>query len=286
MGTRAIAFTSFAGGTGKSTIAEALAVELARNHVKTLLCSFNSPPAAVAHFGLRFAPNSTEWFNRPTPEGFQAALQKAKGLQDLDILLAPEDPDALARFGNKPPSDPASIQQLIFAAYSFNYGVVLLDLPPFADAMWAIQPVLSANMAVLVARPTVHDQFASIRAYKLFTEQLAQQHRVPLESIFAVMNFETPDDNLSARDFQEGIAKIVGRCPPILATFPYIARLPAAQNQGDSPMLAGGCEKFAGVARSLMGKLVGGTVGTNTAAASTGQEKTGLFGKLLSITVK
>ena len=259
VGTRTIAFTSFAGGTGKSTIAETVAVELARNHVKTLLCSFNSPPAAVGHMGLKFAPSSVEWFNRPTPEGFQAALQKMKGLEDLDVLLAPEDPDALFRAAASPPEAPASIQQLVFSAYSFNYGAILLDLPPFADSMWAVQAILAANMAVLVGRCTVHDQFAAIRAYKLFTEQLAAKHRIPLDAIFAVLNLDTPDDNMSERDFQAGIAQQIGRFPPILATFPYVSKLPAVQNRGDSPALAAECDSFARAARSLASKLVGGT---------------------------
>ncbi len=284
MGTRTIAFTSFAGGTGKSTIAETIAVELARNHVRTLLCSFNSPPAAVGHLGLRFNPNAVEWFNRPTPDGFQASLQKVKGLDDLDVLLAPEDPEALMRAASRSPEDAASIQQLVFAAYSFNYGAILLDLPPFADSMWAVQPILSSNMAVLVSRPTVHDQFAAIRAFKLFTEQMAAKHRVPLESIFAVLNFDSPDDNLSARDFQAGAAGITGRFPPILAAFPYVSKLPSVQNRGDSPALAPECDAFARAARDLAAKLVGGTP---LLAGGNGHGEKGLLGKFgINIKVK
>lgn len=285
VGTRTIAFTSFAGGTGKSTIAEALAVELARNHVKTLLCSFNSPPAILGHFKLVVAPNATEWLNRPTPQGFQASLQKVIGLDDLDVLLSPDDPETLMRAAARAPGDPASIQQLVFAAYSFNYGAVLLDLPPFADSMWAVQPILAANMAVIVARPTIHDQFAAIRAYRLFTATLAAQHRVPLESIFAVLNFVSPESNMSAQDFQGGIINQTGgRFPPIMASFPYTCKIPAVQNMFDSPMLASGCDEFARAARSLATKLVGGTP---LSSGNGHGEKQGLFGKLgISIKLK
>lgn len=284
MGTRTIAFTGHAGGTGLSTVAESTAIVLARNHIKTALFALNSPPAAVGHLGVRFYPNVMDWFNRPTPEGFQNAVQKLPGLDDLDILVAPDDPEALEMVAARPPAAPDSIQQLIFAAYSFNYGAIVLDLPPFADSMWAIQPILAANMAVLVCRPTVHDQFAAIRAYKLFTERLAAQHRIPLDAIFAVLNMVGPESNMSEQDFQGGIARLIGRFPPILATFPYVAKLPAVQNRGESPIFAAGCEPFAKAAQSLAGKLVGGTPlsGSTNGIADNG----GLLGALKNIRIK
>ncbi len=258
VGTRVIAFTSFNGGTGKSSIAEALGVELARNHVRTLLCSFNSPPAAAGHFNLRLQPNASEWLNRANTEGFQASIQRVKGLDDLDILMAPNDHHTLNQMAaSRSPEDPASIRSLVFSAYSFNYGAILLDLPPFADSMWALQALLAANVAVIVCRPTRHDQLGAIRAYKLMTEQLAQQIRIPPEAIFAVMNFASPKDTLSERDFQAAIVDTIGNFPPILATFPYTPELPGAQNFGNSPVFEASCEAFARAARSLAGKLIG-----------------------------
>ena len=283
VGTRTIAFTSFAGGTGKSTIAETLAVELARQHIKTLLCSFNSPPAAVGHMGLRFSPNATEWLNRPTVEGFAAAVQRPRSLEDLEVLLAPDDPHVLAAAPGREIEKPNSIQNLVFAAYSFNYGAILLDLPPFADSMWAVQALLAANVAVLVCRPTLHDQFAALRAYRLLTEQLAAQLRVPQDAMFAVLNFATPDDNLNERDFQGGIMQMSGRFPPILATFPYVSKLPAVQNRGDTPAFAPECEDFARAARSLAAKLIGGAPAR---AGANGRQSAGLLERTLGIRVK
>jgi hypothetical protein len=226
--------------------------------------------------GLKFMPNAMEWFNRPTPEGFQAALQKPKGLDALDVLIAPEDPEALATVAARPADHPASIRNLVLASYSFNYGAVLLDLPPFADSMWAVQGLLAANMALLICRPTVHDQFAAVRAYKLFTERLAAQHRVPLESIFAVINMKSPDDNMSERDFAAGVASAVGSFPPIMATFPYASKLPSVQNRGESPALAPETDAFAKVARSLASKLIGGSVMASQGA--NGHNEKSLFG--------
>ncbi len=283
VGTRTIAFTSFAGGTGKSTIAEALAVELAREHIKTLLCSFNSPPAAAGHLGLKFSPNATEWLNRPTVEGFLASLQHVRGFDDLDVLLAPNDPHILALANARAMKEPGSIQNLVLAAYSFNYGAILLDLPPFADSMWAMQALLAANVAVLVCRPTLHDQYAAIRAYRLLTEELGVQARLPPDAIFAVLNFTTPDDSLSAKDFQAAIIQFTGPFPPLLAAFPFIAKLPAVQNRLDLPAIAPECDEFGRAVRSLKGKLVGGALGRNSRKP---ESDTGLLGKVLGITFR
>ena len=88
-GTKRIAVLSQAGGAGASTIAENLGYELAtRLSVKALLFSLGMPPAASAHFKLRYVPNLTEFFERPGKPALQAAIQRVEG---LDILLAPED---------------------------------------------------------------------------------------------------------------------------------------------------------------------------------------------------
>jgi MinD-like ATPase involved in chromosome partitioning or flagellar assembly len=285
VGTRTIAFTSFAGGTGKSTIAEAMAVDLARQHIKTLLCSFNSPAAAVGHLGqgLHFSPNATEWLNRPTVDGFQSSLQRVQGLDDLDVLLAPDDAHMLAQANGRKAEAPNSIRNLVFAAYSFNYGAILLDLPPFADSMWALQGLLAANVALLVSRPTLHDQFAALHAYRLLGEQLATEVRIPPDAVFAVLNFTSPEDTINARTFQRNITQVIGRFPPILESFPYIARLPRLQSQGDSPVLAAGCEAFAQAARSLSAKLV--TRPAHLDSPATDRKGT-LLGRLLGVTVR
>lgn len=286
VGTRTIAFTSFAGGTGKSTIAEAMAVDLARQHIKTLLCSFNFPAAAVGHMGqnLHFSPNATEWLNRPTVDGFLASLQHPRGLDDLDVLLAPDDPHILAAANGRKADEASSIRNLIFAAYSFNYGAILLDLPPFADSMWALHGLLAANVALLVCRPTLHDQFAAIHAYRLLSEQLAAQVRIPADATFAVLNFTSSEDSINVRSFQGDIAKVVGRFPPILEAFPYIPSLPRLQSQGDTPVLAAGCEAFAQSTRSLASKLVTRPAHLEPNGKN-GREST-LIGKLLGVTVR
>ncbi len=257
IGTRIVAFVSFAGGTGKSSIAEAMAVVLASNHVRTLLCSFNSPPAAAGHLGLSVMTHAAEWFNRPTVDGFQAALQRPKGLDDLEVLLAPNDNTTSLQAAARRPDEPGSIKNLVLSAYSFNYGAILLDLPPFADPGWTLMPLMAANMAVIVCRPTRHDQLAAIRAYEMLTRELVETIRIPPEAVYAVMNFVSPRDNMSERDFQSAIVGYIGQFPPIMASFPHTPDLPGVQNFGRSPVFDDSCNEFARSARSLTGKLIG-----------------------------
>jgi cellulose biosynthesis protein BcsQ len=263
IGTRIVAFTSFTGGVGKSTIAEAMAVELARQHIKTLLFSFNSPAAAAGHFDLKFAPSANNWFNRPTPDGFSASLQHINGFPDLDVVVAPNDPGSLAQAAQRAASEENSIRNLIYAAFSFNYGAILIDLPPFADTMWAVQPLLMANVAVIVARPTMHAALSTARAFRFMTKELATGLRVPREAMFVALNFLSPKDNMGPSDFFAATNRALGDdgpCPPLMATFPYVPELPAAQNHRDSPMLAKGCDEFAKPARSLTVKIIGGSL--------------------------
>ena len=260
IGTRVIAALSGPGGTGRSTITETLAFLYAMDNIHTLLVSLNSPPAVVGHLGLKFHPDATEWFNRPNPDGFRAALQQPKGLENLDVLVAPEDPEALATAAQRPVDDPTSIRNLILAAHSRNYGVVLLDLPAFVESTWATQAVLAANMVLLICRPNVHDQFAAVRTYQLLTTRLAKHHCLPPESLFAVINMKSPEDNMSVRDFAEGVRGFADGFPPVLAAFPYVAKLPAVQNRGQALALAPETEAFTQVARSLASKLIGGTL--------------------------
>jgi cellulose biosynthesis protein BcsQ len=292
VGTRIVAFISFAGGTGKSSIAEAMAVVLASNHVRTLLCSFNSPPAASPHLGLNLMPNATEWFNRPTVEGFQASLQHPKGLDDLDVLLAPNNNVTNTEAAARRPDDTGSIKNLVLSAYSFNYGAILLDLPPFADPGWTLRPLMAANMAVIVCRPTLHDQMAAVRAYEMLTLELRDEIRIPSSAVYAAINFVSPNDNMSERDFQSQVAEQLSKTdksvqfPPIMAGFPYTPALPGVQNFGRSPVFDDSCSEFARSARSLTAKLVGGGLGASGESSGNGREKKSGLLSYLGINLK
>jgi cellulose biosynthesis protein BcsQ len=230
VGTRVVAFLSATGGTGRSTIAESLAYELSvRMNVRTLLMSFDLPPAAAPHLRLRYAPNAMEYFARPG-DGFAAALQNREG---LDILLAPEnslDYQKAAEFSTGHKSDPASIYSLAMAAWTRNYAAVLLDLPS-GEHPWSLQGITAANTAVIVARCTLADMTATRHTLILLLERLIGEHRIPREAIYLVLNQVNERSPISARGFHDELVAGYGWAPPVAAVIPYLPAIGQAQDE-------------------------------------------------------
>ena len=153
VGTRVVAFVSAQGGVGKSTLAEGLGFELAaRRNINSLLFSFDLPPLAPMRLDARYQPNVQEFYTHPGPTGFREALQTTK--DDLDVVVAPSESYAYANIGTIAPEDQRSIRSLVITSYAFNYGAILLDLPS-GESAWTMQPLLVANLVLIVARPTL-----------------------------------------------------------------------------------------------------------------------------------
>jgi len=230
LGTRVIAFISATGGTGRSTIAENLAYELAvRRNVRSLLMSFDMPPSAAPHLRMRYVPNASEYFTRPG-DGFGSALQNREG---LDILLAPEnsvDYQKAADYsaGNK--SEPDSIYSLVMASWTRNYASVVLDLPA-GEQTWSLQGIAAANTAVIVSRCTLADMAATRHTLILLLERLIGEHRIPREAIYMVLNQVTDRSPISARGFHEELVSGYGWAPPVAAVIPYNPTISQAQDE-------------------------------------------------------
>ena len=228
-GTRVVAFLSATGGTGRSTIAEGLAYELKfRRNTRTLLMSFDLPPAAAAHFRLRYVPNAMECFARPG-DGFAAAIQSR---EDLDVILAPENSveyQRAAEFSTADKSDPASIYSLVMSSWTRNYAAVLLDLPA-GEQPWGLQGLMAANTAVIVSRCTLADMTATRHSIVLLLERLVGEHRIPREAIFLVLNQVSEHSPISARGFHDELANGYGWAPPVAAVIPYLPAISHAQD--------------------------------------------------------
>lgn len=259
MGTKVLVPIAFEGGVGRSSLVEAMAVQLARSGVKTLLASFNSPPAAVLRFGLNFNLTAATWFQRPTPEGFQAMVQHPKGLENLDIILAPNTDRELNDCARNGPENPVSIRSMLMAAHAFNYGVILVDPPPYADSQWTIQSVLAANSTMIVVRLTAQSQASVIRSMQLFTERLKAQLQMPRENMSIVVNHRSSADNMNERQFQEGVAEYLPDhfCPPLMGVLPHEPALPGLQNEQRNPMIDSGAEAYAKAVKGVLSKVVG-----------------------------
>ena len=229
-GTRVVAFVSATGGTGRSTIAEALAYELSvRLNVRSLLMSFDLPPAVAPHFKLRYVPNAMEFFARPG-DGFAASLQNREG---LDVLLAPEnsiDYQKAAEYSADHKSEPQSIYSLVMASWTRNYGAVLLDLPA-GEQPWSLQGLTAANTAVIVARSTIADMTATRHTLILLLERLVGEHRIPRELIYLVLNQVSEKGMLTPSSFHSELAAGYGWAPPVAAVIPYLPAIPQVQDE-------------------------------------------------------
>jgi Flp pilus assembly CpaE family ATPase len=235
-GTRVVAFVSGSGGSGRSTLAESVAYQLAvRLNVRTLLASFDLPPSAVMHLNLRYAPHAGEYFTRPG-DGFQAAIQSR---ESLEVLVAPESSLDYARAGDPasaPQSASPSIHSLVMACWTRNYAAVLLDLPS-GEGSWTLQPLLAANTALIVTRTTLEDLAATRHMLVLLLERMRGEHRIPQESIFLVLNQVNDNSSITPRGFYEELAQSYGWAPPVLAVLPFDAGIPRAQDAQKPPVL-------------------------------------------------
>lgn len=234
-GTRVVAFLAGSGGSGRSTIAESVAYQLAvRMNVRTLLASFDLPAAAAMHLNLRYTPHAGEFFARPA-DGFPAALQHCEG---LDVLLAPENSLEYARAVEAAPAaggTSGAIHSLVMASWTREYAAVLLDLPG-GEGKWTLEPVAAANTAILVTRITLADLAATRHLLVLLLEKLRGEHRIPRESMYLVLNQVSDSASLTPRGFYEELTQSYGWAPPVLAVLPYDSSIPRAQDSQKSPL--------------------------------------------------
>jgi Flp pilus assembly CpaE family ATPase len=250
-GTKRIAVLSQAGGAGASTIAENLGYELAtRLSVKALLFSFGLPPAAAAHFKLRYLPNLTEFFERPGKPALQAAIQRIEG---LDILLAPEDSVeyATAAQNSADVRAPNSIYSSLLAAEDGSYGALIMDLPA-DESEWLIHSLLFANVALLVYRPIMADLFVARHTLNM----LNRLGKLPRESTYLVLNQASETSSLTPRAFQQELSQALGWAPPIIAVIDADPNVLSAQEQRVPAVLRS--EKLSKGLRQIIGALFPG----------------------------
>jgi cellulose biosynthesis protein BcsQ len=228
VGTRVIAFISAQGGVGKSTLAEGFGFELAaRRNINSLLFSFDLPPTAVLRLDIRYQPSAQEFFAQPGPLGFKESIQTTK--DGLDVVIAPCESYTYANVATAGPEDARSIRSLVITSYAFNYGAILLDLPS-GEGAWTMQPLLAANLVLIVSRPTLDGIRATAHTARLLTENLQSNHRVPKENIFVVLNQRTKNSTFTASSFHQKGANEYGWFPPVLTTIDFDPVIPQAQD--------------------------------------------------------
>ena len=273
-GTRVVAFLSGTGGAGRSTLAENIAYELAVNmKVRSLLMSFDLPAAAAMHLNLHYNPDAGEYFARPG-DGFASCIHNK---EELEVIMAPENSVEYARAAESSAagkSEANSLYSLVMASWMRNYAAVLLDLPQ-GEGIWTLHPLLAANTAVIVARPTLADLAATKHLLVLLTDRMRNEHRIPQESIFLVLNQVSDYSRMTANGFYQGLAQSYGWAPPVLAVIPFDREVPNTQD--DRKPVVGRVDSFSKGVRTVINGLFPGVSGN----ANLGPQRKGLLGGLL-----
>jgi MinD-like ATPase involved in chromosome partitioning or flagellar assembly len=217
---RVVAFWSGpAGGTGRTTLALALAMLASERKTPALLLAL-SEPAVSAYLRLPRNPNVLAFFESGNLTG---ALQKVTWEGGaLSVLLGPARPqDGVA--------DREPVGRLIEAAREAG-GLAVLDLPTLTPggSVWALEPLTRASDVVLVANPTSAGVAATVEA--LVTLRAVSPARLHL-----VLNHRARG-GLSAAAFTESVINLWGSCPPLGAEIPFLSDLGKAMEGGETPL--------------------------------------------------
>ena len=254
-GLRVITVWSRSGGTGKSTLACALALDAAQRGIKTLLVGLSVPDISIPTFlNLKTTPNLSGWLASPTfEEGIQHSIQK---IGSLDVLVGLQDGVrendlALA------PEEPASINQLVINATYGGYSVVILDTPVSGTYINAIS---ASNTMLLVAQPMLDQAIICAEAYRMAFKRLRDMHRIGVGNAFVVLNRVRPG-LLSSDEWHEAAdaytrAMGVGHFPPVADVIPETHEVALAANAGRSVLTVG--KEFSAPIHRLGDMLYGG----------------------------
>jgi Flp pilus assembly CpaE family ATPase len=147
---------------------------------------------------------------------------------------------------------PNSIYAALLAADDGSHASMVMDLPS-AESPWMLHPLAFANIALIVARPTVADLFAvrhTLNALSILGSKL------PRESIYLVLNQRMDSSAFTPRQFQEELVSANDWAPRMAAAIEYDPHVQAAQDQRVPAVIRS--EKLARGARQIIGNLFPG----------------------------
>jgi arsenite/tail-anchored protein-transporting ATPase len=279
-GLRIITAWSRSGGTGKTTIAGALAQAVARKQLKSLLIGLGSPDVLPLVMGLQSEPNITNWIANPSDDGLRASIQT---LGDLHVIAG--FPDIVSEsHGDRPAEQKGSLSELVTSAAYSGYASIVLDTP---SAGIAPRVISAANTWLMVARPTIADAWASVEAFRMVTQRSTGQHRIVPGNIFVILNQRT-NGMMTADEWHrtaDSACRKMGLAvgfPPVVATIPYSPEIGLAQDNGRSALDAS--DEFARPIHRLADMLFGGSTAGNV--ASQGQRESGQVLRLGPIKIR
>ena len=234
-GLRIVTVWSRSGGTGRTTIAVALAQAIARRGLKTLLIGLGSPDTVPLQLSLRPEPNILSWMANPSDDSLRTSIQTSG---ELHVLCG--FPDIISESqGERSVESPGSLNELVTSAAYGGYSAIILDTPSSGGIV--PRALSAANTWLMVARPTVSDVWSSVEAFRTVTQKIAGQHRITPGNIFVVLNQRangmlTSDQWHSAADAACRKMNLNVGFPPVMAAVPFSADVALAQDNGRSAL--------------------------------------------------
>ncbi len=225
VGWRCIAVWSLQGGTGRSTIATALALEAAERRLPTLLVGLGAPDVIPLRLGFEGPdPNLTRWTAAPTSEQLKVSVRQ---FDVLDVLAGFPDQSSLDDYVPVALNAQQGLPALASAAAHAGYAVVVLDVSAPEMAAPAIS---AANTLLLTSFPTPDGILAVGEANRMVSQFMGNQHSIPLDGIHLVLN-RVRDTMLAPDEFMRSMGRMATSTPPLAAAIPDDPRIDSARTQ-------------------------------------------------------
>ena len=225
VGWRCVAVWSLQGGSGRSTLATALALEAAERRLPTLLVGLGAPDVIPLRLNFKGPePNLLSWAAAPTVEHLKTSV---RAYDVLDVLAGFPDQASLDGYLPAAMSNQQGLPALSSTAAHAGYAVVILDVSAQEMAAPAIS---AANTLLLPATPLPEALFAVGEATKMVSQFMGSRHSIPLDGMHLVLN-RVRDTMLAPDEFMRSLSRLAGSTPPLAAVIPDDPRIDTACTQ-------------------------------------------------------
>lgn len=210
-----------AGGTGRTILALALAIQAAEQGTDTVLLAL-SEPAISAYLRLPRVPNVTTFLEMGNLKAAEQALAWG-GEEDrasMRVMLGPARPrDGVVEDGQ--------IGALVSASCAMH-SLVVVDVPALTPGgnAWAVEPLTKVDSVMLVMVPSAAGVAATVEALATLRDLRA------FARPYLILNRRSRA-GLAQQAFADGVAQLWGSCPEIVLEIGYLADLPDVVDRGE-----------------------------------------------------
>ncbi len=229
---RAILVWNVRGGVGRSTVAEALAVEAAQRGFPVLLVGLGAPDLIPLRLGIHVSPGLPEWSDEaPVNQDIGRFVQKAHG---VDVLPGFPSYTHTVAFAARAMDQSSGLPALVSQAAFAGYRAIILAAST-ADASIVGPAIAVANTLLVVTEPTPEGRVTAADTLATVFHHMAGQHYIRPENAFLVLN--KCRSRVDVGQFARRIAEWGGTPPAIGASIPYDEQITKAHNSGQAAAL-------------------------------------------------